>query len=459
MAGTRDGDIDAQAMLDAFAVATEHAGLVVSIDGVVTAASREAQRLFGRDALALVGRHLSEIEGAEAGPAIERRLQRLGDGRVEETTSCIAASGERVSTRVCMSPIRDGGSRIVAVLVAYCVQSRDLRASAALDALLEHIPEGITIADAPDVVIHRVSRYGLEIVQRSLGELSEIAAETHPEAWQVYDVEGTRLLAVDELPLTRAVKNGEVVHNEAVSLRRPDGSFLPILCNAGPIRGPSGDITGGVIAWRDISDLREAERQRMLLLREMHHRVKNAFALTNSLVTMVGRESTSVADVVDKLHERIGALARAQELVRFELETSLDGIDAGLHALVATVIKPFLGDHDDLVSISGPSLNVESAGVPHLALVLTELVTNAVKHGALSVPGGSIAVAWTRSEDRLIVEWTENAPGLEISKPTTEGFGSKLLAGSVRSLRGELHFDWRASGLVARMSLPSELVS
>lgn len=219
MADTRNSGFEAQTILDAFALATDHVGLVVTPAGVVTAMSRDAERLLGQDACGLVGRHLTDIEGSEAATAIEQRLGRLGDGRVEEQTSCITASGDRVPARVCMSPIHNAASEIVAVLVAYCTQTRDLRASAALDALLEHIPEGITIAGAPDVVIHRVSRYGLEIVNRSLGELSDIAAEMHPQAWQVYDVEGRRLLAADELPLTRTVKGGETWHARRGAMR------------------------------------------------------------------------------------------------------------------------------------------------------------------------------------------------------------------------------------------------
>jgi PAS domain S-box-containing protein len=430
---------DAQDLLDAFASATERAAVVVSPSGSVLAASVQAVELFGFEDGSLIGRTLAELEGPDNAPAVERRLAEAFAGRrVEAETSCTTATGVQIPVEVALSPLRDANSDIVAVLVAYCATHRELRASAALDALLEHIPEGITIADAPDVVIQRVSRHGLELMQRAEEAVTGIGAEQHPDAWQVYDADGMRRLGADELPLTRAVKWGEVSQNEVVSLRKPDGSFVPIMCNAGPIRAPSGEITGGVIAWRDVSDLRDAEAQRLMLLREMHHRVKNAFALANSLVAMVARSSPSPDEMSRKLRERIGALARAQELVRFEFDTSPQHASTTLHALVATVLSPFACKQDDTIVISGPSVTIDARWVPTMALILAELATNAVKHGGLSVPGGSVAVTWSRQGERHVIEWSELAPGIAICAPASQGFGSRLLQGSVSNLSGAL---------------------
>src|SRR3546814_5617248 len=52
------------------------------------------------------------------------------------------------------------------------------------------------------------------------------------------------------------------------------------------------------------------------------------------------------------------------------------------------------GDEDDRISCSGPSVALEPQAALHLALVLHELGTNARKYGALSVPGGRLAVSW-----------------------------------------------------------------
>jgi PAS domain S-box-containing protein len=135
-----------------------------------------------------------------------------------------------------------------------------------LDALMEYIPEGITIADAPDVTIRRVSRYGQQLTGKLRQVLENIPASEHPEHWEIFHLDGVTLATSDELPLTRATQQGEVVSNEEWILQRSDQAQIYISCNAGPIQDENGHIIGGVIAWRDISDRKQAEAEREQLL-------------------------------------------------------------------------------------------------------------------------------------------------------------------------------------------------
>ncbi|HZG38107.1 MAG TPA: PAS domain-containing protein, partial [Nodosilinea sp.] len=127
-----------------------------------------------------------------------------------------------------------------------------------LQALMDYIPEGITIAEAPDVTIRQVSRYGQQLTGRTLDELVGIPYFDHPETWQFFCLDGTLALP-EALPLTRAVQQGEVVTNEEWLLKTAEGRTIVLLCNAGPIYNQAGDITGGIIAWRDITELKQTE--------------------------------------------------------------------------------------------------------------------------------------------------------------------------------------------------------
>lgn len=128
-----------------------------------------------------------------------------------------------------------------------------------LDAMMEHVPLGITIADAPDVRIRRVSRFGQELLDKRSEELTGIPAEDHLAKWQVYHADGVTPATADELPLTRATKYGEIVSGEEWMVCEKDGSKVPILCTAAPIRDKEGRISGGVIGWQDITNLKRAE--------------------------------------------------------------------------------------------------------------------------------------------------------------------------------------------------------
>jgi PAS domain S-box-containing protein len=128
-----------------------------------------------------------------------------------------------------------------------------------LRALMEYIPEGITIADAPDVRIRMVSKHGQELTGQSRDTIEDIDVDKHTEKWEIFYADGVTPVRKEDLPLTRATKHGELVTDEEWVLQHPSGTSLTILCNAGPIWNEEGCITGGLIAWRDITERKRAE--------------------------------------------------------------------------------------------------------------------------------------------------------------------------------------------------------
>lgn len=80
----------------------------------------------------------------------------------------------------------------------------------------------------------------------------------YPEPWYLRRRDGT-MASLNELPLTRANKTGDVVPVEELVLEDPNGERFHILCNAGPIRDNAGNISGGVVVCRDVSALRRLE--------------------------------------------------------------------------------------------------------------------------------------------------------------------------------------------------------
>ncbi len=126
-------------------------------------------------------------------------------------------------------------------------------------AIMEYVPEGITVADAPDVTIRMVSTYGVRLIGRPRETLENIPAQDHVKNYAIFHSDGITPAAPDELPLTRAIRKGEVVINEEWIIRRPDEEEITILCNAGPIKGQNDIITGGIITWRDITERKQIE--------------------------------------------------------------------------------------------------------------------------------------------------------------------------------------------------------
>ena len=130
-----------------------------------------------------------------------------------------------------------------------------------LEAVLENIPEGVAIADPPDARIRMISRWGAASIGRPGEELVAIPPERHPETWGLHHLDGVTLARPDEFPLTRAVLHGETVSDEEWIIQRPDGVRIPILCSAVPIWTDGHKISGGLIAWRDLSQRKELEEK------------------------------------------------------------------------------------------------------------------------------------------------------------------------------------------------------
>lgn len=154
-----------------------------------------------------------------------------------------------------------------------------------LDALMDNLPEGITITGGPpDFPIQRVSRYGQNLIQRAdPSHLLGLPAGEHNRAWNLHSEGSGPPLPAEQMPLYRATHLGQVVTNQELYIRASDGRMIPLLVNATPIRDASGQVVAGVSSWRDIRERKQTEdalrerSQRLALLSQA------AAALLNSL--------------------------------------------------------------------------------------------------------------------------------------------------------------------------------
>lgn len=198
------------------------------------------------------------------------------------------------------------------------------------------------------------------------------------------------------------------------------------------------------------------EEAQQLLTRELNHRVKNLFAIANGMVSLTARTARDTKEMAAALRGRLGALARAHELVQPpSTDSHRTGSEVSMANLIHAVLAPFEETHRDHIRVEGPDLQVGSQATTGLALVFHELATNAAKHGCLSSPEGRLAVRWTTVGDEVQLDWTETGgPPIE-SLPTFEGFGNQLTQRSIAGqLGGTLEREWRREGLRIRMTFP-----
>jgi two-component sensor histidine kinase len=196
---------------------------------------------------------------------------------------------------------------------------------------------------------------------------------------------------------------------------------------------------------------REAEEQRghqrqQLMINELNHRVKNTLFTVQSLARQsLGRPADTPG--LQAFNERIMALARAHDLLT---QSVWEGAD--LKAILEETLEPY----QDRTILAGPSVDLTPNAALALSMVFHELGTNAVKYGALSAPEGAVTVVWhvdPGALHRLTLHWEERG-GPPVSPPSRTGFGSRLIAASLKSdLGGDARLDYRPTGLVCVLTL------
>jgi len=106
-------------------------------------------------------------------------------------------------------------------------------------------------------------------------------------------------------------------------------------------------------------------------------------------------------------------------------------------------------------SIEGPEIGITSGAVIALAMTFNELCTNTTKFGALSVPAGRIAIAWTIDYEtqRLRLTWTEKG-GPPVEAPTRRSFGTRMIESLGQQLSGQVQLAYRPKGFVYTLDVP-----
>jgi PAS domain S-box-containing protein len=279
-------------------------------------------------------------------------------------------------------------------------EGRDL-----LQAVLEHIPEGITIADAPDATIRFVSRFGLELLRRPWEEVRGLSAEEQAKLWPMCRPDADEAVSPAELPLSRVIREGTVVRGEEWLLCRGEGSRVPLLCDAGPIRDKEGNITGGIMAWREISahkrmqeQLAQAQRLQAVgkLTGGVAHEVNNMMTVVIGFGRFVMQDLSPDHPRRDDLEQMIRAATRAagitQQLLAYSRQQVLRPSVIKLERLVeslAPLLRQLLGaDHSLELRLSPEPLRV-FADASQLEQVLVNLVANS--RDAMG-PGGRVTI-------------------------------------------------------------------
>ncbi len=205
----------------------------------------------------------------------------------------------------------------------------------------------------------------------------------------------------------------------------------------------------------DITDRKRAEEHQKTLMAELDHRVKNVLARVDAVADSTWQSGGST-EFIRSYKGRIQSMAIAHTLLS---ETTWRGAD--LATLVHKQLAPYAAGAN--TTIVGPEIKLSASATQALAMVLHELVTNAAKYGALSIPGGAVSVSWDRklngnASKMLEFIWRE-LDGPPLAAGVEPGYGTDLIRNLIpHELGGNVDLVFASEGACCTIEFPLEHV-
>ncbi|MDO8900617.1 MAG: PAS domain-containing protein [Phenylobacterium sp.] len=270
--------------------------------------------------------------------------------------------------------------------------------------------------------------------------------------------------------LARGVSAGEAVSVDLLNYRKDGTPFWNAL-QISPVRNATGQIIYFIGSQVDVTARKAAETaleaaaeeqaktaqqalaDRTALLHEVDHRVKNNLQLITSLLVLQTRRTLddTTRGALERMLSRVSAIATVHR--RLFQSHDLERFD------VATFVRDLIGDvspeRDEVaIRLDLERIDINAAQAAPLALVVNELVDNALKHGLPAGQPGHLRIRVRRLNGDYVIEVCDDGPGLPASGAFEPGFGLTITHLLAQQLRATLTFESGAPGLRVTMKIP-----
>jgi two-component sensor histidine kinase len=204
----------------------------------------------------------------------------------------------------------------------------------------------------------------------------------------------------------------------------------------------------------DVTDRKATEAHQRFLLQELSHRSKNLLSIVQAIADQTLRNCSDLKEFQDRFDGRLRGLAASNTLLALG-----DWRGSSLRALIELQLAPFIDLKSPQIEIEGPKVDLTAEAAQAIGLSLHELATNAVKHGALSVPAGRLSITWqtaaARDTDGLNLDWRERS-GPPVAAPRRTGFGHVVMKRMIeQAVKGTVELNFAPDGLQWSLQAPA----
>jgi len=233
---------------------------------------------------------------------------------------------------------------------------------------------------------------------------------------------------------------------------------VTVTLRAIPLR-KQGERFGAIVLSRDVTQMRLREREMITkdaTIREIHHRVKNNLQTVASLLRIQSRRTHSdvVKDALSQAMRRVAAIAVVHDTLSEGLSQNVD-FDVVLERVLMLIAEVASGGPQVIKPQKKGAFGIlPSEYATPLALVLTELVTNAVEHGLKGIEHGEVGVTAIRQEGELVVVVHDSGGGLPGGQ-VGDGLGTQIVKTLVEGeLGGAISWASDSRGTRVKIQIP-----
>jgi PAS domain S-box-containing protein len=250
-----------------------------------------------------------------------------------------------------------------------------------------------------------------------------------------------------------AVSTGQTRAHYELRHRRRDGSVFDASVTMSVILDDEGRLVGLSKVLRDITDQKLAEqrmlqslREKEILLREIHHRVKNNLQVITSLLNLQMERVSSAAarSALTESQDRIRSMAFVHQLLYKSKDLAHIDFLEYLRNVVESLVASYRGDQRAVHSnVGGVPIQLDIDRAISSGLIVTELVTNALRHAFPQGRAGHISVQVSVRDEQIVLEVSDDGVGLpdQSRLDASPTFGLQIARALTQQLEGTLDID------------------